>query len=104
MIDLIDAMGGEGEFVYPATAHRLWAAFSASWDTAELDVNAGTLGNFAAWLILTQLTPALAVAETATRLYEREVWDIETGAPVSERAAARVAALDADLASLRGEV
>jgi hypothetical protein len=56
--ELIDAMGGEGEAMTPAQRERachLWETFSINFDAQWLVVNAGTLGNFAAWLIGTVL-------------------------------------------------
>lgn len=56
--ELIAAMGGEGEAMTPVQRERacdLWETFSIDFDANWLWVDAGSLGNFAAWLIGTVL-------------------------------------------------
>jgi hypothetical protein len=49
--DLMEALGGTGEFTDPDIAVELWGDFSGFMDASWLVVDKGTLGNFSAWLI-----------------------------------------------------
>jgi hypothetical protein len=50
--ELMNALGGEGEFVDPDKAVDLWCEFSGSFRAGWMRPSACSLGNFAAWLIL----------------------------------------------------
>ena len=50
--ELMNALGGEGEFVDPSEAVDLWCEFSGSFRAGWMLPSACSLGNFAAWLIL----------------------------------------------------
>lgn len=49
--ELMESLGGEGEFIDPDIAVELWGDFSGHMDASWLIQDRMTLGNFAAWLI-----------------------------------------------------
>lgn len=49
--DLMESLGGEGEFTNPNIAVDLWGDFSGHMDASWLIQDRMTMGNFAAWLI-----------------------------------------------------
>jgi len=50
--ELMDALGGEGDFVHPDVATYLWGEFCGDFHASWMAPEKLTLGNFAAWLIL----------------------------------------------------
>lgn len=49
--ELMDALGGEGEFTDPDIMVELWGEFSEHFDATWLIPSDTMMGNFAAWLV-----------------------------------------------------